>query len=80
MCLGGDSVGLNHGDKDGDVTQRAALPPGYTHPEGVTDALRGERGRTWRLNGKDLLSMTPERNYDLPWYISDFRPSPGNCT
>lgn len=41
MRLGSDSVGLNHGDEDGDVTQRAALPPCYTHPKGVTDTLRG---------------------------------------
>lgn len=42
VSLGGDATRLNHGDEDGDVTQRAALPPSYTHPEGVGDALRGE--------------------------------------
>jgi len=38
--LGSNSTGLNHGNEDGDVTQGAALSPGYTHPEGVTDTLR----------------------------------------
>ncbi|XP_037553698.1 inaD-like protein [Nematolebias whitei] len=46
--LGGDSVGLNHGDEDGDVAQRAALPPRYTHPEGVADTLRGGGGKNPR--------------------------------
>lgn len=42
MCLGGDSVGLNHSDEDGDVTQRTALPPSDAHPERVGGALREE--------------------------------------
>lgn len=41
MRLGGDAVGPNHGDEDGDVPQRAALPPRHAHPQGVATALSG---------------------------------------
>lgn len=40
-----DSAGLNHGDEDGDVTQRTALPSCYTHPKGVAETLRYTGGR-----------------------------------
>lgn len=40
-----NSAGLNHGDEDGDVTQRTALPSCYTHPKGVAETLRYTGGR-----------------------------------
>lgn len=55
-------VGLNHSNEDGDVPQRAALPPCYTHAEGVADSLRGgERGH--------LLEVKPERRESF-WHAS----------
>lgn len=42
VCLGGDSISLDHGDEDGNIPQRAALPPRYTHPQGVCDTLKGD--------------------------------------
>lgn len=45
------AVGLNHGDEDGDVPQRAALSSRYAHPEGVSGTLGGSEGDGLSSNG-----------------------------
>ncbi len=40
MCPGSHTVGLDHGDEDGDVTQWTALTARYTDTQSISGTLK----------------------------------------